>query len=267
MLARLSMATARLLDVHFEPSDMSTLEDETLVVDISTLRTLVFPLPDFAWRQMAGMCGRTITPMYKTIHTMLSEDMEHVVQVLSELEPPSGNNFDDNKNCDRSMALLQLPSPSNAISRHPDADARLGDLSPQERPHRKRRRSSNLIPDHPLIIRSTHPSIPTIIITPCLPQPREISCRVPYQDSAFRNKLTIPTHPVFNHVFPPTVLPTYVLPVLEKWRWLDGHWQAILPDFDEQTKKGMFSRALTVKKRACRTLSRVASCCEPRFDP
>jgi hypothetical protein len=67
------------------------------VVDISTLRTLVFPLPDFAWRQMAGMCGRTITPMYKTIHTMLSEDMEHVVQVLSELEPPSGNNFDDNK--------------------------------------------------------------------------------------------------------------------------------------------------------------------------
>jgi hypothetical protein len=35
MLARLSMATARLLDVHFEPSDMSTLEDETLVSFLS----------------------------------------------------------------------------------------------------------------------------------------------------------------------------------------------------------------------------------------
>jgi hypothetical protein len=67
------------------------------VVDSATLHTLGFSLPDIAWQQVAGMCGRTITPMYQTIHTMLSEDMEHVVQVLSELEPPYTTSSDVDK--------------------------------------------------------------------------------------------------------------------------------------------------------------------------
>jgi hypothetical protein len=105
MLARLSTATARLLDVRFEPSDMSIPEDDAFVsfllffiklffaddleykvVAIDGLRT------DIAWRQVAGMCGRIVLPMYKTIHTTLSEDVEHVAQVLSEIDAPGENN-------------------------------------------------------------------------------------------------------------------------------------------------------------------------------
>jgi hypothetical protein len=38
------------------------------------------------------MCERTITPVYKSLQTMLIDDAEHVAHILSELEPLS---YDD----------------------------------------------------------------------------------------------------------------------------------------------------------------------------
>ena len=105
--------------------------------------------------------------------------------------------------------------------------------------------------DQPLVIPSTHPSIPTIIITPCPRLPRETSCRVPLQDSAFGMKLTVPMHPVFNQCFPPQI-PSLSPPQSDHWRFTDGHWQAVVPGLEEQTRNHLFSRTFVIKKKACR---------------
>lgn len=145
----------------------------------------------------------------------------------------------------------------------------LCDTSPTLRPRRKRRRSPSPVRkhrlshntvltlfhqvDHPLLIPSTHPLTPTIIITPCPNQSFETSSssHVPYQDSEFRNKLTVPCHPRFNEVFPPLALPPYIhaLPTLQNWKWLNGHWHVMVPGLNEQAQKGMFSRAVISRKR------------------
>jgi hypothetical protein len=99
------------------------------------------------------------------------------------------------------------------------------------------------------VITNKYPSIPTIIITPCPTLPRDRSCLVPYQDVSFGNRLAVPMHPVVNDVFPP-LLPKSA-PHIERWRFKDGHWWAVLPSLEEQTKRGLFSRPITRRKRIC----------------
>jgi hypothetical protein len=64
-------------------------------------------------------------------------------------------------------------------------------------------------------------------------------------------KLTVPMHPVFNQCFPPQIPPLSV-PQLEEWRYVHGHWWAIVPTLEEQARNGLFSRALVIKKKPSR---------------
>lgn len=64
---------------------------------MDALRALVLPLPDIAWQRVAGMCGRTISPMYKSLQDMLHEDAENIAHILSELEPPCEQDFADDE--------------------------------------------------------------------------------------------------------------------------------------------------------------------------
>ncbi|CDO73149.1 hypothetical protein BN946_scf185007.g204 [Trametes cinnabarina] len=109
--------------------------------------------------------------------------------------------------------------------------------------------------DDPIVIHHHDPSLPTIIITPCPSAPRESACLVPYQDAAFGNKLPIPTHPALNDVYPPLVAKPF--PLVENWRYEDGHWHAQLPPVQEQMSKGMFSRPLSTRRQRALDASRV----------
>ena len=99
----------------------------------------------------------------------------------------------------------------------------------------------------PLVITNPDPSIPTIVVTPCPSLPRELACLVPYQDAAFGNRLTVPTHPALNDAHPPLVAKPF--PLVERWRYEGGHWRAQLPPVQEQMSKGMFSRPLSTRRQ------------------
>lgn len=105
----------------------------------------------------------------------------------------------------------------------------------------------------PLVLKSRDSSIPTIIITPPCQEEHEDYCRIPLQNSAFHNQLTVPKHPAFNHIHPPLALTSYSSPVLSHWRWRDGHWHGIVPSLEVQDERGLFSKALVTRKRTWRT--------------
>lgn len=98
-----------------------------------------------------------------------------------------------------------------------------------------------------LVITNDDPSIPTIVVTLCPSLPRGDACLIPYQDAAFGNRLPVPTHPVLNDVFPPLMAKPF--PLVERWRYEDGHWHAQLPPVQEQMSKGMFSRPLSTRRQ------------------
>jgi hypothetical protein len=89
------------------------------------------------------------------------------------------------------------PGPPPHNHAHPDVPAR---------PARKRRRPTTPLrhshghrslrapSPHPLHIPNTHPSAPSILITPSAPQPRAYACisAPPVQDSCLGNRLTLP---------------------------------------------------------------------------
>ena len=105
MLALLSRGATRLLDgVGLETAELSphspqveetfvslTITDSAIPmynsqsIDVNALSTL-FPSTEFPWRRLAGLCGQTIRPMYKSIQTLLNEDVENVTRLLYELE-------------------------------------------------------------------------------------------------------------------------------------------------------------------------------------
>lgn len=105
----------------------------------------------------------------------------------------------------------------------------------------------------PIVIPSQHPLAPSIMITPCGSQSHERACRVPYQDNAFGNLLTVPSHPSFNEIHPPMALDRpNSLPMLENWRWKDGHWEGVVPCLEEQRRRCLFSRMYSTKRRSHR---------------
>jgi len=247
----LSFLATRLLNL---PGHVSEPEDEEIIsVDIDALKALVLPLPNIPWRGVAGICGETITPMYRNIRNMLHEDSEHLAQLFSELEPLyNDSDTDDSEDSKSCVPLPQSARSNNAATVRRINNTLRGDTLMLDRTRHKRTGSLS----SPLIIQSTHASIPTIIITPpYVPQPSETFCRVPVQDSSFGNRLTLPAHPAFNEVFPPLIPTAYPLvPVAQSWAWVDGHWQVVLPTLEEQARKGMFSKALVVKRKPCRNL-------------
>ncbi len=107
------------------------------------------------------------------------------------------------------------------------------------------------------MITNDDPSIPTIVVTPCASLPRASACLIPYQDAAFGNRLPVPTHPALNDVFPPLVAKPF--PLVERWRYEDGHWYAQLPPVQEQMSKGMFSRPLSTRRQRAPDAARVCA--------
>ncbi|KAJ7070596.1 hypothetical protein C8F01DRAFT_1106993 [Mycena amicta] len=86
------------------------------------------------------------------------------------------------------------------------------------------------------ILPTVCPTLPTIVITPCADAPRDMSCWVPIQDSAFGSQLTVPLRPSFNHSFPPMAAPSRRVPV-KTWIWRNGHWQATVRGLEQRPRK------------------------------
>lgn len=235
MLSALSRTVARALgggiqtEARAEEDRSQDPEVAGLCVNVE-LRDVLSPLPEIALSRVADICARTVVPVYRVLRDTWSDDMNDLAQVMAELE--SASFIPDTSDCDR---------------RQSDENFLATQISQPEMPLLKRRRSSNAMHNAPLIITGSDPTIPTIVITPCPSQPREANCLVPFQDALFGNRLTVPTHPALNDVFPPLIARPF--PVVQHWRYEDGHWWAVLPDPEEQMTKGMFSRPLPARKQ------------------
>ncbi|KAJ7361230.1 hypothetical protein DFH08DRAFT_931404 [Mycena albidolilacea] len=219
MLARLSAAASG----SQVSSSEKSIGDERFFLDMETFR-LVVSVPDITWGHVAQMCERAVNPMYKGLYSILEKDMEDVAHLLAALEPNNGTEPIEDP----------LPMLPGNVS---DDDSSSG---------------RTLSPD-PLVIRSANPSVPIIVITPCARQPRETSCQIPYQDSAFSNRLTVPTSlPSFNQSFPPMLPPRRTCGRnVQHWVWKNGHWQAAL--------KGLEPRPRVLKHRRHRRAGPVNS--------
>lgn len=282
MLARLSSKTSKALGLQVQLDTRATgivsiSDDEAIVVDVDCLREFFAPLPQHAWHQLLG----SVAPMYRTVHSILTEDTERMADLLLQLELEG-----DRRHCARvgETAHTLLSSTSVDLSSTPDEES----CSAMQRSPRRRRRSLTTVPS-PNNSHSYSPpptkrhDIPTIIITPCSPQPRSVasSSRTPYQDSAFRNRLVVPGYFVANDIHPPQLPhPSSFLPYppssqsssspasssedswryahlgastmsLKEWVWENGHWMAVLPSLQEQEERGLFARSLVVRRRKC----------------
>ncbi|KAL0951821.1 hypothetical protein HGRIS_008487 [Hohenbuehelia grisea] len=232
------------------------------VVDLPSLCSLLpIPEPAAAWRSIAGMCGQVISPACRSIPGIFLDDFERVAEVLSEVESYDEEETEIEERAEPAKVKTPARLSSSPVRRSRIADrssscSPRSDSSPPERPRRKRRRSSNPHSNFPLVIPSTNPSIPTIVIIPADPSPLPTFGHVPYQDAADGHRLTVPQHPVFNASFPPMTPTPYSLPPVARWCYKDGHWHALLPDLEEQAKKGVYSRALTTRRRPCRRPAR-----------
>ncbi|KAI0800798.1 hypothetical protein C8Q74DRAFT_1238800 [Fomes fomentarius] len=249
MLARLSLAASRTLVSTIELggryAGSRDDEGEVLSLNVEELCQLVLPLPQLAWSRVSDICTRNVGPVYSAIRNTLQNDVEQLAQLFVDLEASSEQEtyFEPSERDVLPTSLRRCQSTDN-----------LAALPPV--PPRARRRSSlrQLEDDNVLVISNDDPSIPTIVITPCPSLPREVTCLVPYQDAAFGNRLPVPTHPVLNDVFPPLVARPF--PLVERWRYEDGHWRAQLPPVQEQMSKGMFSRPLSTRRQRALDASR-----------
>lgn len=235
MFARLSRKSARWLDVRVEHALSGN--DNGMSVDVNVLTCL-----DLSWR---GLCGQTIEPVYRGLKNVVEEDLDTVARLLSELDPLGEEQANEK--------LERPPQPQPSLSPGPiiygveDSTSVCPEMSLLERPRRKRRRSSLV---EPLVIKPTHPSAPTIIVSPCPSQARETSSWVPYQDAAFGARLTVPTYAPSNGAFPPLVAPSNLDNRVDDWKYVNGHWSAVLPTQDEQCRRGLYSKSVVSRRRS-----------------
>ncbi|EPQ60134.1 hypothetical protein GLOTRDRAFT_134880 [Gloeophyllum trabeum ATCC 11539] len=244
MLSLLSRTTSRLLDVRFDPSDSPySQEEDILTVDLDALRELVPGKPNIPWRRVVGACEETLFPVYRKLQDTLSHDVDHLAHLFSEM----GTSVME----ESSQKLEEISEAAcvSGVATTSDTRRAFASCSPS---HRKRRRSSHSGAAEILVIPSTHPSAPTIIITFCPYEPYESTSWVPCQDACFGNRLSVPNHPAVNDAFPPLLaepLPASLRPV-EKWQYTNGHWCAVLPTLEEQARRGLCSRVIPVRRKA-----------------
>ncbi|KAG7098168.1 hypothetical protein E1B28_000136 [Marasmius oreades] len=267
MLARLSNTTVKAMGFSFTQTrasittTSSTVHSSTsdeLVIDLDFLQ-LMRPMQDLT-RLFHG-CGKALAPVWNNIQDTISSDVERMALLLWELEegydPGEVDSvLNDPAEHEHDLHATHLPN-----TRKSPTYRLYG-----ERPPRIQRNSSYTT--QPKIIPNPDPSIPTIIITPCLDFESSTSesesetshCHVPIQDSAFNTRLTVPDHyPTFNQIFPP-MLPLIPAPFRNgdveltklEWRWHEGHWEAVVPELEEQVRLGLFSRGVKVRTRARR---------------
>ncbi|KAF9263745.1 hypothetical protein L218DRAFT_944215 [Marasmius fiardii PR-910] len=267
MLARLSNTSIKALGLNFSHAHArasitassvhsSSSDGDELVIDLDFLQ-LVRPIQDFS--RLLNGCGKLLAPVWNNIQDTLSYDVERMALFLLE----EGSYDADEVESDSTDAAEEDPPElgtflTNGTQKSPFLYG--------ERPPRIQRSSSYLT--QPKTISNPDPSIPTITITPC-PDDLDLDletlsssseCHVPIQDSGFNSRLVVPDHyPTYNRVFPPMSLLACRNPELElttcsssssfKWRWCEGHWKAVLPELDEQVRRGLFSRVVIVKGR------------------
>ncbi|KAL1703770.1 hypothetical protein EV121DRAFT_291963 [Schizophyllum commune] len=233
MLASLS---SRLLDVRVEyQRGAEEEEDSTILVDVDALRALslsdtIIPgvsgaLPGVATR-FAGLCTR--------IYGALGDDVHTLSQALLALED-AGDEEDE----------AEEP-PMSKSHRSPHF------------PHRRQRRRIGLRPrpahlHDTILLPSPRPCVPSIILTPAPPSPIPTASRTPWQDAAFGSRLSVPGHNAFNAVHPPLLArPLPGRPDAWEWREREGRWVALLPGLDAQAARGLYSRPVSVKRKAAR---------------
>ncbi|GLB35720.1 hypothetical protein LshimejAT787_0300080 [Lyophyllum shimeji] len=183
MLARLANLKAALCEweVRFETAcDPVSIPNDSnsLIVDLDALRALI--LPNDAFARTTGQCGRTIAPVYNCMQNMIKSDVEHVVQVLSDLEDSA-----EVEEWDVLNRAADIPS-IRSCPLDPEATIFQDEASHQQRDCTGRS-CSNV---------EFQTKIPKIIITPCEPHAQHSPCHVPLQNSAFGNQLTVPSHPL-----------------------------------------------------------------------
>ncbi|KAH6875004.1 hypothetical protein BKA70DRAFT_249491 [Coprinopsis sp. MPI-PUGE-AT-0042] len=178
----------------------------------------VVELPDL-WPSLCTNPLQQVAGLCEPLYSGLHEDVDHITQLLAGLEARYCECESDDEDDEDFAELLER------------------DLVPRAR------------------YTSTRPSIPSITVTPCPPQ--KVSdcdpCRVPFQDYAFGQRLTVPSHPTFNNTHPPQrTLPNSVqdsaIPECY-WMWDAGHWEAVLPSLSEQSRRGLYSIPLPPSRR------------------
>ncbi|KAI0081143.1 hypothetical protein K474DRAFT_1636360 [Panus rudis PR-1116 ss-1] len=215
--------------------------EPVLSLDVDGLRELIRPLPKFAWRDVVHACASTVSPLYGAVRETVRSDIEHLTQLFVEL---------DTKDVVVDIYGDAVIPESEPLESEPETVSQSSESSSQVRAVSRRRKSTCSHQQgitEQLIIPSSDPSIPTIVITPCPRQERDTSCLVPFQDASFGNRLAVPMHPVVNDVFPPLLAKPS--PCVERWRFIDGHWWAVLPSLEEQIQKGMYSRPMQFRRR------------------
>ncbi|KAI4528747.1 hypothetical protein K525DRAFT_215734 [Schizophyllum commune Loenen D] len=233
MLASLS---SRLLDVRVEyQRGAEEEEDSTILVDVDALHALSLPdvlipgvsgaLPSVATR-FAGLCTR--------IYGALGDDIHTLSQALLALEDAEDEEADmDEPSMSKSRRSLHLP-------------------------HRRQRRRISLRPrpthlHDTLLLPSPRPCVPSIVLSPAPPSPFTTASRTPWQDAAFGSRLPVSGHPAFNAAHPPLLArPLPGRPDAWEWRAREGRWVALLPGLDAQAARGLYSRPVSVKRKAAR---------------
>ncbi|KAI6047984.1 hypothetical protein EDC04DRAFT_2620839 [Pisolithus marmoratus] len=231
MFARLSRQGTQWLTVHVERSLSSYESADGISVDVSLASLL--SSSDLSWSRIAGLCRHSILPVYKSLRTTVEEDIEHVSRLLSELEPISEYESSEQNVADADASV----SPSWPGSPPPEGS-------------RHHRRRPSLPPELP-VVRLLDPSVPTVIVTPCPDEPRETSCWVPFQDASFGMRLTVPSHVALNKLHPPLMTDcTHLVPQIDEWQYINGHWYAIAPPPAEQCRRGVYSRPVNGRVRS-----------------
>ncbi|TCD70135.1 hypothetical protein EIP91_004864 [Steccherinum ochraceum] len=195
-------------------------ENPVLTVNVEELRDYI---PNIPWYSLAHACTSTVGPMCSAVRDTVHHDIDSLARLLVDLEVSAVP--EPETSCEEPPSVF----PSIALDEDADFTEREHSALGHHEAH-----TSDL-------------SIPTIVVTPCPSQTRDRAGWVPFQDASFGNRLVVPTHPVVNDVFPPQM--AKASPVVERWKFVDGHWWAMLPSLEEQMQKGMFSRPMHCRRR------------------
>lgn len=67
-------------------------------------------LPAVSWNNVADVCTRAATPVYRTVRKTLSEDVDQLAQLVADLEPISLEDYEPEESvCAVRLALLNYP--------------------------------------------------------------------------------------------------------------------------------------------------------------
>lgn len=212
----------------------------TLSLNFDALHGLIHPFSRISWGSVSAACMNSVVPVLRSIQRTYCDDLNDLVQYMAELDPINWDDYELSV-CETAVEESLHPVPLRTHTPLRPSGPGVSSL--------RRRRKSDTEFGKALVIKNDDPAIPTIVITPCPTLPRDRSCLVPYQDVSFGNRLAVPMHPVVNEAFPP-LLPKPV-PYVDRWRFQDGHWWAVLPTPEEQMMRGMFSRPVSRRRRHC----------------